>query len=860
MTTGHEGSAAPPDRRQGSSGGAEGREPAPDELLGGILESVAAGVCVWDADLRLVTWNTAFRNLFAIPDHVLRIGARLAEILDSGTPLLDDARGGMELETLTRKRLAADGRLELDRVLVDGHIVAVTYHAFSGGRWIAIYHDVTDRRQDIKRLRDSEGELKRQNARLDASLDSMPYGFSIWDDEFRLVLWNKRYIEIYDLPSKDFRAGMPLEEVCELTIAAGNHPNWSPAELFETYRLRLLDCTASTPDHAYEKNIRGRTIKSTYRLSPGLGWVVTHEDITEHIARMRALEEREVELKRQNIRFEAAVDNMSQGLCMFDREHKLVICNKRYADVYGLPSELVRPGTTLQEILQNRVSRGVHPTVGAEAYIQRRIELVTNAKEDVDTVELADGRVISVLHHPMSDGGWVSTHQDVTEQRRIEERIRYLARHDALTDLPNRMDFLERMDAVEAHTQRGDQMAVLCIDLDHFKIVNDTLGHATGDAVLRAVGARLRAACREHDIVARLGGDEFAVLHGPLDHAEAASALADRIVKAMAEPFEVQDHHILIGASVGIAVGPSDGHNADTLMKSADLALYRAKADGRGAYHFFEKGMDAALQQRLALEIGLRKAMVEGELRLVFQPLYNLSENRVCGLEALLRWEHPERGTVMPEEIIPIAEETGLIVPIGEWVLREACAAAAHWPENVRIAVNLSPVQFKNRNLVQHVVSALATSGLSANRLELEVTESVLLAENELTLRTLHQLRELGVRISMDDFGTGYSSLSHIRSFPFDKIKIDQSFVHDLSVRRDSLAIVKALIGLGRSLGIATTAEGVETEDQLLMVREEGCTEVQGFLFSPPLPATVVANLFPAREDASPSATLKTAS
>jgi predicted signal transduction protein with EAL and GGDEF domain len=358
------------------------------------------------------------------------------------------------------------------------------------------------------------------------------------------------------------------------------------------------------------------------------------------------------------------------------------------------------------------------------------------------------------------------------------------------------------------------------------------------------VGTRLRACCRQADVVARLGGDEFAALVGPLQRPEDAVIVAENIIRLLGRPFEFQGHMIQIGASVGIAVAPNDGEDTDTLMKNADLALYRAKSDGRGAYHFFEQGMDAALQARRTIEIGLRNALAKGELQLVFQPQFSLRENRVCGLEALLRWTNPQLGSVSPREFIPIAEETGLIVPIGEWVLRQACAAAAAWPEDVRVAVNLSPVQFKSRNLVQQVVSALAAAALDPKRLELEVTESVLLADNESTLKTLHQLRGLGVAISMDDFGTGYSSLSYLRSFPFDKIKIDQSFIHDLSQQEGSLSIVKAVIALGRSLGMSTTAEGVETIAQLKVMRDEGCTEVQGYLFSPPLTATAAARLF----------------
>jgi diguanylate cyclase (GGDEF)-like protein len=522
---------------------------------------------------------------------------------------------------------------------------------------------------------------------------------------------------------------------------------------------------------------------------------------------------------------------------------------------------MVTPGTSLADILNYRLEHGLYPVAGKGEYLKRRFELVANQVEATDTVELQDGRIIMIHHQPMPDGGWVSTHQDITEQRRNEEKVHYLARHDALTDLPNRMLFGEDMEVAEARIRRGESIAVLCIDLDHFKSVNDTLGHAIGDAVLKEVGVRLKACCRGADVVARLGGDEFAVLIGPLRHASSAANLAERIVKAIADPFDIGDHRVLIGASIGIAVSPQDGPDAATLFKNADLALYRAKGEGRSTFHFFEPGMDAALQERRNIEVGLRHALANGQLRLVFQPLVNPDGGQIRGLEALLRWYHPERGTIPPDAFIPVAEDTGLIVPIGEWVLREACAVASTWPKHVRVAVNLSPSQFKSRHLVDQVRDALAAAALAPDRLELEITESLLLGDNQATLRTLHQLRDLGVHIVMDDFGTGYSSLSYLRSFPFDKIKIDRAFVHELATTAgDSLAIVKAVIGLGRSLGISTTAEGVETEAQLDMVRAQGCTEVQGFLFSPPLPSAAVGRLFAGGQEATMVADLREAS
>ena len=428
---------------------------------------------------------------------------------------------------------------------------------------------------------------------------------------------------------------------------------------------------------------------------------------------------------------------------------------------------------------------------------------------------------------------------DVTERKQAEARIAYMAHHDALTDLPNRVLFHERLDELLARVRRnGENLAVHCLDLDHFKGVNDTLGHPIGDELLKTVAQRLRGCLRDSDLVARLGGDEFAVVQWPVANPNEASAMANVLIDVVSKPYEVHGHEFVVGASIGIALAPDDGDTADVLLRNADMALYRAKAEGRGTAHFFEPEMDRRIQARRMLELDLRKAFANGELELYYQPLISLNPDAVSGFEALLRWRHPERGMVPPVEFIPLAEEIGLIVPLGEWVLRTACAEAVRWPGDFKIAVNLSPAQFRSRGVVKAVLTALAYSRLPAERLELEITESVLLGETDANLATLHQLRQIGVRISMDDFGTGYSSLSYLRCFPFDKIKIDRSFVSELSERPDCLAIIRAVAGLGISLGIATTAEGVETREQLEQVRAEGCTEVQGYLFSAPRPAS----------------------
>ena len=433
---------------------------------------------------------------------------------------------------------------------------------------------------------------------------------------------------------------------------------------------------------------------------------------------------------------------------------------------------------------------------------------------------------------------------DVTERKQAEARIAYMAQHDALTGLPNRVLFHEGLDAALAQIgHRGGMLAVHCLDLDHFKSVNDTLGHPIGDELLRVVAERLKAELRDGDLVARLGGDEFAVIQTNIAHPGAAGELAAKLIAAVSANYNIQHHEVVIGASIGIALAPNDGDATDALLRNADMALYRAKAEGRGTSHFFEAEMDRRIQARRILELDLRKAFANGEFDLHYQPLVNLHADRISGFEALLRWHHPERGMVLPDEFIALAEEIGLIGPLGDWVLRQACTEAARWPGDLKIAVNLSPAQFRTRGVVQAVLSALAYSGLPPHRLELEITESVLLAETEANLAILHQLREIGARISMDDFGTGYSSLSYLRSFPFDKIKIDRSFVRDLAERPDCMAIIRAVAGLGASLGISTTAEGVETRAQLDRLRAEGCTEAQGFLFSAPRPAADITGL-----------------
>ena len=549
--------------------------------------------------------------------------------------------------------------------------------------------------------------------------------------------------------------------------------------------------------------------------------------------------------RHQNMRFAAALQHMSQGLCMFDADWRIVVCNERYASMYELSAPQTAPGTHLREVIAARVANGFYSGDSGKEYLRTR--LITPAAA-VDTIEeLNDGRIIAISRRPMPDGGWVTTHEDISERRRIEDRVAYLAHHDALTDLPNRVLFRERL---EESLRECQALAVLVLDLDRFKEVNDTLGHAIGDALLRSVAARLRTCVRSTDTVARTGGDEFAIIETSVTSPAAAAALAKRIHAALTAPFDLEGHSVVVGTSIGIALAPQDAIEPLLLMKNADLALYRAKSESRGVYRFFEPGMDQRMQARRNLERDLRFGLLRNEFELYYQPLVNLETNAIAGFEALMRWNQPERGRVSPGDFIPLAEETGLIIPMGEWALRQACIEAATWPNGMKVAVNVSVAQFKSRNLVSAVIGALAASGLSPHRLEMEITESVMLHGSDSALATLRQLHQLGVRISLDDFGTGYSSLSYLRSFPFDKIKIDRSFVSDMTSEEGSFAIVRAISRLGLSLGIETTAEGVETKEQLDRVKAEGCTEMQGYYFSPPKPAFEIRKLFEAALEA----------
>jgi diguanylate cyclase (GGDEF)-like protein len=542
----------------------------------------------------------------------------------------------------------------------------------------------------------------------------------------------------------------------------------------------------------------------------------------------------------QNQRLEAALNNISQGICFFDGNHRLILANRRYAEIYGLPLECIRPGTTLTEIVEHRFAVGAFPKMTRREYLDWRDSIATLSEPSDTVAELKNGRIISIHHRPMPDRGWVSTHEDVTEQRRMQERMEHLARHDPLTGLANRLMLREHMARLSDQNTAGETAAVLCLDIDHFKHVNDAYGHQIGDSLLCATAERLRGCVRESDFVVRCGGDEFAIIQIGADQPAQAAAVAERVLEVFRHPFQISGRRVEVVVSIGVAIGPIHESDGDKLLMNAELALYRAKADGVGTYRFFEPVADAKVRARHVLDGDLRVALEHDEFELFFQPKVNVKTLTPTGFEALLRWRHPVRGIVSPAEFIPLLEENGLILPVGEWVLRRACREATSWPESVTVAVNLSPVQFRTPHLVDTVRAALQASGLTPGRLELEITETALLRDTAETVEVLHKLRNLGVRISLDDFGTGYSSISYLNRFPFDKIKIDQSFVRGLCAGTKSLMIVQAIMNLATSLGISVVAEGVETSEQFAMLRAENCPEVQGYLFGMPVPAAEV--------------------
>ncbi len=660
---------------------------------------------------------------------------------------------------------------------------------------------------------EAEAAIQQANqaeARLRAAIDILPQGVVFLDFDGRYVLWNKQYGEMYAGSSDLFAEGVKLEDTLRIGVARGQYPEAIGRE--EEWLKDRLDRLYNPRGRHEQKTTDGRWILIEERRTSDGGIIGLRVDITE--------------MKQREESFRLLFDNNPVPMYVHALETRRILAvNDSATQHYGYSrdeflsmtlADLRHPDENEAETLPGKLKREVGFTWRHRKADGEAIDVAVYSS--LLTYEGVQAELIGAV--------------DITERKRAEERIAFMAHHDALTGLPNRVLFREKMEECLTRIRRDETAAVLCLDLDDFKSINDTLGHPIGDRLLVLVAQRLKGALRETDTVARLGGDEFAVLQTGIDDPEDAGSLAGRLIEIVSAPYEIEGHLMTIGVSIGIAVGPGDGDDCDRLLKAADMALYRAKAEGRGAYCFFEAEMDARLQARRRMELDLRAAINAGTLEVHYQPLIEIGSGDVAGFEALVRWNHPERGNIPPIDFIPLAEETGLVVPLGVHVLTRACRDAATWPGDTKVAVNLSTLQFRSGNLFEVVADALNETGLEPKRLELEITESVLLEKSETVLATLHALRALGVRISMDDFGTGYSSLSYLRSFPFDKIKIDRSFVQGLGTNSDSQAIVRAIITLGRSLGITITAEGVETAADLEYLRSEGCHQGQGWLFA----------------------------
>ncbi len=661
--------------------------------------------------------------------------------------------------------------------------------------------------------------------RLREAIDILPEGIVFLDSDGRYILWNQQYADIYKRSADLFEVGVRLEDTLRIGVERGDYPeSYGREEAWIAERLAKM----LNPGPPHEQVLSdGRVVLIEERRTSDGGTIGLRVDITE--------------MKQREASFRLLFDSNPLPMFVCAVEGERILAANDAAIVHYGHDRATLTAATLADI---------HDP--AERY---DLADIADAPEDRQA-----GRT---WRHRKADGGIIDvavfacrlTYErvpavlmavvDITERKRAEARIAFMAHHDALTELPNRVLLRERMEQMLSRLRRnGCGLAVHCIDIDNFKTVNDSLGHPVGDLLLQAVAERLRDTVRQEDVVARLGGDEFAILQADITNTAEVASLAGRILAMLAEPFDLDGNVITAGASIGVAIAPGDGVEADQLLKNADMALYRAKGDGKNTVRFFEAEMDARAREHRRLELDLRAALQAGALQVHYQPLVQLATGAVTGCEALVRWRHPERGMVSPAEFVALAEETGLIGQLGAFVLKQACADAARWPEPIKVAVNLSPLQFRSGNLLAVVSEALEASGLAPARLELEITETLLLDRSGLVLTTLHALRALGINISMDDFGTGYSSLSYLRSFPFDKIKIDRSFVQDMGANADSQAIVKAIIGLGASLGITITAEGIETVSDMERLRDEGCDEGQGYLFSKARPnAEIVAAL-----------------
>lgn len=790
------------------------------QQLNAILENVSQGVCMFDAAQHLIFCNKHYADLYELTPEQIKPGSLLRTILQHR---ISKGNAPEDHEAYSRDRLnevSINKPYQITNKLRDGRQILVVHRPIADGGWVATHEDVT--------------EIMRREESFRLLFDSNPVPMWVCDREsLGFLAVNEAAVKHYGYSCERFMAMSVLD--------------LRPAE----DRERFVKFLSTLPDNKLAENVTQHTkadgskidvcvYSRTMTYEGHNSRLVAVHDITERKRAEDELHRTNVMFEKKNLQFDTALNNMLQGLLMYDRAGKLVISNRRFAELFQLPWEKWATASLGMTVLQTMQLRD---DLNKNVTEKNRPEILAAVREMLDrhaprsvVAERSDGRALRASFAPMADAGFVVTFDDITERRRKDNQILHMAHYDTLTDLPNRATFKETLDAtLDRAGATGKQFSIMILDLDHFKEANDTYGHMVGDALLREVGRRLQAAAEaEEALLARLGGDEFAVIVVDGEQPAAAATLAERLLATLVDDFEVEGHRLKLGISIGIATFPTGGADAKTLMSNADAALYRVKAEFRGTALFFEPEMGDRLRERYALQEDLRFAIDRGELQLHYQPQVKMSGEAV-GFEALARWQCPKRGMVPPGTFIPIAEESSLIIPLGEWVLREACREAASWPQPLTIAVNISPIQFRHGDLPRSVHSILLETGLAPGRLELEITENVLINDFSRAVSILNRLKSLGVRIAMDDFGTGYSSLSYLRSFVCDKIKIDRIFVCDLEQNHHSRSIVRAVIGLGRSLDLPILAEGVETEAQHAFLVQEGCDEMQGYLTGRPM-------------------------
>jgi diguanylate cyclase (GGDEF)-like protein/PAS domain S-box-containing protein len=917
------------------------------------LHNMNQGLLLFDAEGRVVLCNQRYLEMYKLPGEIVKSGCPMVSVRNLRVAKGTFARDAEQYIRDLHAALAQGKPITLTTELSDGRHISIRNNPMADGRWVSTHEDITEQRQ-------AEEQLREQKLRMDTALDNMNRGLLMFDAEDRVVLYNRLYLQMYGLSPDVLQVGCPLETLLQLRRETGTFLQ-DPAEYIRGLRAKLREGKTATATFDLAD---GRIIQVINQPMSDGRWVSTHEDITDE----RRAEER---LREQKLQLDTALNTMSQGLNMFDGDGRLVVCNDRYLKMYNLSPDTVKPGCTVRDLVQARIASGTFFAADPEKYASDLLAAMNRREPTSATMELTNGRIIAVTSQPTPDNSsWVVTHEDVTERRRAEQerdrsqaftatiienvpatimvkevhsgryllvnrageeylgvsrdkvvgktaveifsptaaqrieandrdillsgqpqffdehpvttpggvsrivattrvpiagpdggtqylltvvddrthrkraeaQIAHMAHHDSLTNLPNRAAFNQCLDStLEAAIKDGSSFALMCLDIDRFKEINDVFGHAAGDKLLCEVSRRLQAAAGGA-FVARLSGDEFTVIATDGTQPATAEALADKLIEVCAEEFSIDGQQLRTGLSIGVAVFPADGADAATLVANANAALYRSKAEGRGTYRFFEAGMDKRLRERRALQHDLQSAIERSELTLNYQPQARIGGD-VTGFEALVRWRHPARGVIPPGTFIPLAEESGLIISMGEWILREACRQAAAWPKPLQIAINLSPIQFRHGDLPGMVHSVLIESGLSPSRLELEITEGVLIGDFSRAVSILRRLKALGVKIAMDDFGTGYSSLSYLQSFPFDKIKIDQAFISNLERNPQSATIIRAVIGLARGLKLPVVAEGVETKEQLAFLAKEACDEIQGYLIGRPRPIEEYAEM-----------------